>query len=89
VDDAAIVEALQLDLGVTRPELEHVMQCPQCSVTDDGYDAGPYFCAAFRDEFRPLPPQPPPTPEQVALTQQIVAIWEPLIRKLGQLYPGR
>jgi hypothetical protein len=55
VKDAAIVAWLMEYLDVTRPELDHVVQCDDCSITGWYAEGGPMFCKAFRDEFRPEP----------------------------------
>lgn len=59
--DAAIAAWLCDELDVTRPELEHVVRCPDCSVTGSSYEPGPDFCHAFEVEFRGwTPPASPP-----------------------------
>lgn len=77
--DREVVEAVQAAFGVTRPELEHVLACEWCSLTGT-IEPGPEFCLDFRREFRGWVPREP-TPEEVALTRRLAALWEPEIRR--------
>ena len=79
--DQEIVAWIRDELDVTRPELEHVAACGQCSITGDSDDPGPSFCHEFDVEFRGWKPREP-SPEG----SYIPAVWAQELRRTLERY---